>query len=206
MDTGTTDLRIIKTRAAIRSHFLDLLLKKNFNEITVKDIAQAANIGRGTFYLHYEDKFDLLDKVMQEGLDATVGHFQPQHYLQNGMMVPERMIRFLSSIYGYFRENERFFRAMLFNDGVPNFKGRLQQCFLEKFRREIGQILPTDSHSEAVTMEILPIFISSGMIGLVEWWFRTGMHISEEDMARRIYLVITKGPLQTIGITVEDEK
>ncbi|WP_238537529.1 TetR/AcrR family transcriptional regulator [Sporolactobacillus vineae] len=202
--SGTTDLRIVKTQAAIRSRFLDLLLQKNFNEITVKDITQAANIGRGTFYLHYKDKFDLLDKVMREGLDATVGHFQPQHYFQNGIIVPERGIRFLSSIYTFFRKNERFFRAMLFNEGVPNFKGRLQQCFLAKFRREIGGILPTDSHADAITMEILPIFISSGMIGLIEWWFRTGRHISEQDMARRIYQVVTRGPLQTLGIRIDD--
>lgn len=203
--SGTTDLRIVKTQAAIRSHFLDLLLQKNFNEITVKDITQAANIGRGTFYLHYKDKFDLLDKVIQEGLDVTVGHFQPQHYFKNGIIVPERLIRFLSSIYAFFRKNERFFRAMLFNEGVPNFKGRLQQCFLEKFGREIGQILPATSHADPVTMEILPIFISSGMIGLIEWWFRTGMHISEQDMAHRIYLIVARGPLQTLGIRIDNK-
>lgn len=203
---GKTDLRIVRTRAAIRSHFLDLLLQKNFNEITVKDITHAANIGRGTFYLHYEDKFDLLDKVMQEGLNATLSHFQPQHYFQNGMLMPERMIRFLGSIYGFFGENARFFRAMLFNEGIPNFKGKLQQCFMAKFRRETVPMLPTDSHADKVTMETIPIFISSGMIGLLEWWFRTGMHISEQDMARRLYQVVTRGPLQTLGVPIDNKK
>ena len=52
MTRNRDDLRVTRTREAIRSRFLDLLLQKNFNDITVKDIAAAANIGRGTFYLH----------------------------------------------------------------------------------------------------------------------------------------------------------
>ncbi|TGA97955.1 TetR/AcrR family transcriptional regulator [Sporolactobacillus shoreae] len=205
MDKSSSDLRVVKTRAAIQSHFLELLLQKNFNEITVIDIAKAANIGRGTFYLHYIDKFDLLEKVMEEGLSETVSHFQPETYFDNGRAIPDRMIHFVLSMFGHFRENERFFRAMLFNKGIPNFKSRMQQLFLSKFRREISSMVPMTSGVDPITMEILPVFISSGMIGLVEWWFRNNMRISEKDMARKIFQVMTRGPLQTLGFTIEEK-
>lgn len=206
MNANTMDLRVVKTRAAIQSHFLDLLLQKNFNEITVKDIAQAANIGRGTFYLHYVDKFDLLDKVMEEGLSATVDHFQPQSSFEDGKLVPSRLIGIVLTIFEHFRENERFFRAMLFNEGIPNFRRRMQQRFLRRFYKEISNMTPITAGADPITMEILPIFITSGMIGLVGWWFQNNMRISEKDMARKVFQMMAKGPIQTLGFNVENKK
>lgn len=205
MNTSSTDLRAVKTRAAIQSHFLDLLLEKNFNEITVKNIARAANIGRGTFYLHYEDKFDLLGKLMDEGLTATIDNFHPHEYFQNGRVIPDRIVHFALEIFDHFSNNERFFRAMLFNEGISSFRYRMQQRFLQKFRHEVQDLPAAGGVSDPITMEILPIFISSGMIGLVGWWFKNNMRISKEDMARKIFQVMTKGPLQTLGFVIDEE-
>ena len=58
-----TDLRVKKTLLAIGSAFLDLLDEKPFEKIQINDIAERAMINRGTFYLHYRDKYDLLDKT-----------------------------------------------------------------------------------------------------------------------------------------------
>ncbi|RYL94094.1 TetR/AcrR family transcriptional regulator [Sporolactobacillus sp. Y61] len=200
------DRRAIKTRAAIRSHFLDLLLQKNFNQITVKDITAAANIGRGTFYLHYQDKYDLLDKVIEEGLTETLSNFQPVHYFSNGKIVPERIIRFARSIFDYFQKNERFFRAMMFNEGIPNFRNRMQQRFIKKFQAEVQGMILKNKETDQTTLEILPVFISSGMIGLIGWWFQHHMCISAEDMAGRIFMVMTRGPLQSMGFQIEHEQ
>ena len=60
------DRRRRKTRAAIKSACLTLLSKKSFEEISILDIANEADINRGTFYLHYEDKFDMIEKFEEE--------------------------------------------------------------------------------------------------------------------------------------------
>jgi AcrR family transcriptional regulator len=195
----STDLRVVKTRAAIQSRFLDLLLHKNFNEITVKDIASAANVGRGTFYLHYEDKYDLLEKVIEEGLDETIDKFHPHSYFLDGKIVPEHIITFVLTIFQHFKKNECFFKAMFFNEGIPMFRHRMQLRFLKKFQTEIQQLdLPT-VNADPMMLEILPIFISSGMISLVSWWFENQMRISEQEMADKIFLVMTRGPLKALG-------
>lgn len=61
--TEKIDLRIVKTETAIRNTFITLLGKKPFEKITVKDIITAAKINRSTFYLHYADKYDLMNKI-----------------------------------------------------------------------------------------------------------------------------------------------
>lgn len=61
-----TDLRIIKTKENIRNAFSNLLLEKSFKDITVQNICDEALIGRSTFYDHYTDKYDLLNKMVDE--------------------------------------------------------------------------------------------------------------------------------------------
>ena len=62
------DLRVVKTRASIKKAFMTLLLKKDFDTISIKEITEFAQIGRKTFYLHYIDKYDLLDQIVSEKL------------------------------------------------------------------------------------------------------------------------------------------
>ena len=60
---GSEDLRIKRTQRAIKDAFYSLVEEKGFEHITVKDITERAMISRNTFYLHYEDKYDLLNKI-----------------------------------------------------------------------------------------------------------------------------------------------
>jgi len=55
--------------------FIEIASKKSFNKISVKDITEVAHISRGTFYLHYLDKFDLLDHYENDLLNGIVELF-----------------------------------------------------------------------------------------------------------------------------------
>ena len=58
-----TDRRIAKTRKAIYTAFLELLNSKGYQATTVQDIIDRADVGRSTFYSHYESKELLLDEL-----------------------------------------------------------------------------------------------------------------------------------------------
>lgn len=66
------DLRIVRTRNAVMDSFIELLEKKDFNNITISDIASRAMINRATFYHHFLDKYDLLEKAIKENLMQNV--------------------------------------------------------------------------------------------------------------------------------------
>ena len=63
---GTADLRVKRTQKAIKHALLALIEENGFEHITVKDITDKAEISRNTFYLHYEDKYDLTNKMCDE--------------------------------------------------------------------------------------------------------------------------------------------
>src|SRR5690606_41711268 len=60
------DPRILRTRKLIMDSFIEITKKKDFNHITIGDIASAATVNRATFYNHFIDKYDLLEKVLSE--------------------------------------------------------------------------------------------------------------------------------------------
>lgn len=68
MTQSKTDPRIIRTRKLIMDSFIELSGKKEFKDITIKDITTEAMVNRATFYYHFEDKYDLLEKVLSEVL------------------------------------------------------------------------------------------------------------------------------------------
>ncbi|WP_010094074.1 TetR/AcrR family transcriptional regulator [Ornithinibacillus scapharcae] len=68
MTQPKTDPRILRTRKLIMDSFIALSSKKEFKDITIKDITSEAMINRATFYYHFEDIYDLLDKALSEVL------------------------------------------------------------------------------------------------------------------------------------------
>ena len=59
-----TDLRIRRTHKFLQEAIIELINEKGFEAITVGDIAKRAMINRATFYRHYDDKYDLVAKIL----------------------------------------------------------------------------------------------------------------------------------------------
>lgn len=57
------DRRKRKSQVAIRQALLELIREKDFDQITIADITNRADLNRGTFYLHYEDKYKMIDEL-----------------------------------------------------------------------------------------------------------------------------------------------
>lgn len=94
MAEETTDPRILRTRQLIMDSFVDLSAKKEFKDITIKDITTAAMINRSTFYYHFEDIYDLLDKALTEVLFVNLSF---EEYKEK-MSDEETMLRIFDAI------------------------------------------------------------------------------------------------------------
>lgn len=62
-EESSVDRRIIRTKEAIRDALITLIEEKGFDAVSVINITSRADINRGTFYLHYRDKYDLLEQI-----------------------------------------------------------------------------------------------------------------------------------------------
>jgi len=81
--SNKTDLRVLKTHQNIKNAFSNLLLEKSFKDVTVQNICDAALIGRSTFYDHYYDKYDLLNKMTKEICNEFKSYVESRFNLNN---------------------------------------------------------------------------------------------------------------------------
>lgn len=68
MQDTKVDPRIIRTRRLLMDAFLKLTIKKDFKDITIKDITDEATVNRATFYSHFQDKYDLMDSGITDDI------------------------------------------------------------------------------------------------------------------------------------------
>ena len=89
MEPKKTDLRVIRTRKAIRDAFCAMIMEMDYQDITIKELTQRAMINRNTFYLHY----DSLDALLRELQDEIAGEFIEKQVSYTKMADIRRMIR-----------------------------------------------------------------------------------------------------------------
>lgn len=176
-----TDLRVLRTRSSIKKAFFDLLKKKNYNKITIQDIAEEAFISRNTFYLHYLDKEDLLEKFVDECL--------------NNLRESTETDQIIYSLdeFGYeefFENNKRLFKTI--EDNLETYKVILLELnssyvttqFTEMIVSHIVDGLKASkgmSTSYDKDIYLYAEYMASGLIGLIRYWIRNrDSHTVEE--------------------------
>lgn len=137
---SVTDRRILKSQEAIKSAFIKLMNEKPFDTITMQDISDHANVGRRTIYHHYSDKFDLLDKLIEEHIDELRRLCKEASDLD---FIESNVLWF-----DYFEVHYSFFSAMLLSKGAPFFRNRFLALVIEELEDEVN-VTETNKRSDS---------------------------------------------------------
>ena len=71
------DLRVRRTQKALQDALITLIEERGFDAITVGDIAECAMVNRATFYRHYHDRYDLVEKIFEDAMNTLVSELGP---------------------------------------------------------------------------------------------------------------------------------
>lgn len=170
-----TDARVRYTRMKIREAFLECLEKKQVSKITVKELCDMAEINRATFYKHYADPFELLQKIEEEELDAIRSKIEAG---RQGM--PQGV---LFTVVKGMKESQGPYALLASPNGDPAFAARISELFYNAYRPRFAQNLPGCTEAEADTAYL---FISGGCGHLISLWIREGMQTPPEEVADQI--------------------
>lgn len=176
MSEKAIDRRVRKTRESLVSALIELLQTKNIHEVSVRELADAADINRGTFYLHYKDPFDMLQQLQNEVLHTLKAllHAHPANEIKDDPLVV------LIALYGYVAESPDLVRLLLGENGNLSFYHSLNSVVRECC---INNWMEIFEKKEAKTYDYFCSFIVSGCIRLVSEWLDHGMMESPEEMA-----------------------
>ncbi|ACL76691.1 TetR/AcrR family transcriptional regulator [Ruminiclostridium cellulolyticum] len=178
METQKTDRRVRYTKMVIKDSLVKFLREKPISKITVKEICEDADINRATFYAHYTDQYDLLQRIENEIIDDINLYLKDYDFKENNLADVEIIERILE----YIAENAELFDLLL------NLNGDI------KFQREviniIGQqhFLPIigSNSMEKEDAEYLYHFLASGAVGVIQMWLKDGMKKSAREIAELI--------------------
>lgn len=169
------DRRIVKTQESLKKAVIELMNEKSFDEITIQDIADNANLNRGTIYLHYQDKYDLLDKLIESHMNelGEMDEWACKLDWSNGL-VP---------FFEYFEKNYLFFSTMLASKGAPSFRTRLLDYVMEGFKGEIDR---ESERNVELSEDVMLQYAGTAYVGVIEWWIRNGMPYPPQIMAKQV--------------------
>ncbi|WP_445491839.1 TetR/AcrR family transcriptional regulator [Niallia sp. 03133] len=189
METAAkTDRRIARTREAINKAFLELFSEKEFEKITINDIAERANINRGTVYLHYTDKYDLFDKCIDDQLNKM--------FLSCTTKEKTDLIGALESIFIYYEENVQFFSSMLSNQRTSVFRERMMQVVTSIIKERIDMM----GSNKDMDKELIIQFTASAFVGLVEWWISNQMPHTPQIMAEQVWKLFERNDIHPMDL------
>ena len=129
----TIQKRKTTTKSDLKEALTRLLKEKDFEAISVSDIAREAGVNRGTFYLHYVDKFDMVDKLIDEILQNILVLLK-----EGNPKNKEEALPGIVKIFEYLKEDFDFIHAMTLNRF--NYTSKLVHDFLLELTRQIGPI------------------------------------------------------------------
>lgn len=182
--------RVLHTKQLIKNMFIDLYINRSIDGISVREVTDKAGLNRGTFYIHYQDIYDLLDEIEDEILDDLNKMISKlkDFTAQNANLETIRPV--LVQALGYVKDKSKYFKALLGANGSPSFLKKVKQVaklnFLDKLKDEnrLGEF-----------SDYMVEYIVAANVGIIVYWLETGMKISADELTNLMSRIMLSGPL-----------
>ncbi|WP_223594671.1 TetR/AcrR family transcriptional regulator [Neobacillus bataviensis] len=182
------DPRILRTRQLIKDALIDLLQEMELNKITVNRIAERATINRVTFYLHYRDIQDMMEKMAQE---MAEGIEEIMRSATDKESTGETDSLMLESLLEHIAENGKFYKVVLGTRRTPIFTERLLKILTEVITKRTG--IHSFRASGDIQRDVAIWYGSSALIGTIIAWLRNDMPYTPQYLAKQLSMLFRIG-------------
>lgn len=173
------DRRQLRTRKAIFDALGELLATETYLEITVQSIIDRANIGRSTFYAHFETKDDLLRDLCNQTFDHVFSEPLASDSPKDSHYKKMELEPTLGHLLYHFRANQNYLVPIFMSEHreiyMPPFKQHLQQLFLQELSDKFPDSVPVDFALNQLVSSFAEATI---------WWVSHKMKEEPEEIAR----------------------
>ncbi|WEK54136.1 MAG: TetR/AcrR family transcriptional regulator [Candidatus Cohnella colombiensis] len=182
MIPSKTDPRVLRTRKLIMDSFIELSGRQEFKDITIKDITTEAMINRATFYYHFEDIYDLLEKVLSEVLLVNLNY----EIYKNDELNEETFISIFKAI--------THFQKSLSNRCHRGYEDTIARIIREQLEIIFYKLLLKQNKTEEdEAVKITAVLLSWGIYGTSVEWRRNSKEILPEQYIKSAIPYIITG-------------
>jgi AcrR family transcriptional regulator len=184
MEGKKIDRRIQRTRQLLLDALVALILENGYDSITVQDIIDRANVGRSTFYAHFQDKEDLL----LSGFEILREQFE-KHLTGNEIIGEDPWVLSLV-MFQHAQSIQKLYKAL-----VGKQSGNMLMSYIHKYlvvliRSHLKSQMPNKAKQQ-IPPEIMAQYFASSLIGLLVWWLDNDLPYTAENM-NDMYRHLTK--------------
>lgn len=184
MNETKQDRRVRRTQKLLKDSLICLMQKKEFKNISVKDITELADLNRGTFYLHYSDTYHLLQEIEKDVLDS----FQEMIDGSDLLYQADSLLPLLQPVIDYISENTAICQILFENNASTDFLNRFHRLIHQNGLKIVQSLYDcTDSETTECFFE----FVTYGLIGMLRRWIHDGQNIPKERLAKLANRAIT---------------
>jgi len=194
--TKTTDRRVQRTQQLLRAALVSLIEERGFEELSVQDIIDRANVGRATFYAHFDNKEDLLVSGL-DGLRAALKEHQRKAHSRRTDS-DDRLLASSHEMFAHIAEYRNVFRAMVGKTSGALIQQLLHKIVVDLVRDDVKAIVGRREDTSA-PVEAVVQFVTGGLFGLVMLWATGKLRLSVEEvnaLFRRLAMPAVKAALQ----------
>lgn len=183
MEEKKIDRRVIKTKKAIKNAFMKLLAEKHISEITIKEIADVADINRKTFYNYYTGVHELLEELENDVVSRFEENIADFDF---DALHPDKTFSNLS----YHIEDSEGLHRKLF---ISKNNSHLKEKMFNALRNRTIDFLVEKYNIDKATLNVITIFISSGLMHVYEYYLTEGSNMSLEEVSSILSDIIENG-------------
>jgi AcrR family transcriptional regulator len=162
-NSGRPDRRVAKSRRALKAALTDLILEKGYEQVTVQDIIDRADIGRSTFYAHFDDKDELLLAILADlqvpGPDTSAR--KPD----------DPAFGWTLELFRHAGAGKRLFKAVASSQSDAVGRREMTRWLEDLARAELIR-LRVPGRLDPSKLETVVRFIVGTFIGFMDWWMR----------------------------------
>lgn len=177
--------RQTKTEAKIKAAFTTLVKNKGFDAMTVSDLAREADINRGTFYMHYVDKFDLRDQLLDDVIADLAAILIPESDDDNEPLDVEDIIksRNLVSAMRYLKRDYAFFDAISSSGNDMQLYERVKDVIKQLLLGQVSRLRKAPDDTPGIPREYAMEILVSSTSSILWLWLRRGCQESPETIS-----------------------
>lgn len=171
------DRRVERTRSAIIKAFKEMIIEKDFKQITIKDLADRADINRKTFYLHYESMEDILFDLALEISELLFELLDSKGFFTSGSFDINILV---SCIEELLDTNYELFKKIISANSYRFFARNIKDLVKDSFIRKVKNKTNLSNYMLNVTGD----FIAVGLSKLLKDWFEDNGGLSSVEIAK----------------------
>ena len=189
------DRRSQRTRQLLSTALIEVMLEKRYDEITVQDIIDRANVGRSTFYAHFLDKEDLLVSQLTRVLDALTQQHGP---FVAGELTPASLVPFFQHV----QEHHRLYTALARGGGIEMLFKKGQERMRQNIEQHLRAVIPVEQ-MPAAPLSLIAAYVAGAILTMLTWWLDQGMSHTPQQMDTMFQHLVLPGVRSTLQISQE---